>query len=90
MRLMLRRHLINLAETVTEKESLRNCEISLVISWFGTRVARVLRVNASEPMVRWKGAHPQLVRWIQSEIDKYYHTVCVCVLDAMMNVCVYG
>jgi hypothetical protein len=74
---MLRRHLINLAETVTEKESLRNCESSLVISWLGTGVARVLRVNASEPMVGWKGAHPQSVCWLQSEIDKYSHTLYI-------------
>jgi hypothetical protein len=52
---MLREHLINLTEVVIEKESLRNCKISLVISWLGTRVARVLRMNASEPMVGWRG-----------------------------------
>ena len=60
---MLRRHLINLAETVTEKEPLRNYESSLVISWLGTRVARVLRMNAYDPMVGWKGEHPQSVGW---------------------------
>jgi hypothetical protein len=31
---------------------------SLVVSWLGMGVARVLRVNASEPMVGWKGKHP--------------------------------
>jgi hypothetical protein len=61
--LMLREHLINLAEAVTEKGSLRNCKISLVISWLGMRVARVLRMNASEPTVGWKGEHPQSVGW---------------------------
>ena len=55
---MLRRHLINLPDTVAEKESLRNCEISLVISWLGMGVTRVLRMNASEPMVGWRGEHP--------------------------------
>jgi hypothetical protein len=64
MSLMLRRHLINLAETVTEKEfSERFVEISLVISWLGTGVARALRMNASEPMVGWRGEHPQSVGW---------------------------
>jgi hypothetical protein len=38
---------------------------SLVVSWLGTGVARVLRVNASEPMVGWKGEHPQSVGWLQ-------------------------
>jgi hypothetical protein len=61
MSLMLREHLINLAEAVTEKESLRNCKSSLVISWLGTGVARALRMNASEPTVGWKGEHPQSV-----------------------------
>jgi hypothetical protein len=67
--------MINLTEMVTEKESMRNCESSLVISWLGMGVARVLRVNASEPMVGWKGTHPQSVCWLQSEIDKYSHTL---------------
>jgi hypothetical protein len=77
--LMLRKHLINLAEVVTERGSLRICrrpeehrEVSLVISWLGTGVARVLRVNASEPMVGWKGEHPQSVGWLQLVIDKYF------------------
>jgi hypothetical protein len=52
---MLREHLINLAEAVIEKESLRNCKISLVISWLGMGVARALRMNASKPMVGWRG-----------------------------------
>ena len=59
--MMLREHLINLAEVVTEKESLRNCKGSLVISWLGTGVARVLRMNASEATVGWKGENPQSV-----------------------------
>jgi hypothetical protein len=40
-------------------EDPRKRENSLVVSWLGTGVARVLRVNASEPMVGWKGKHPQ-------------------------------
>jgi hypothetical protein len=55
MRLMLREHLINLAEIVTENEPLRNCKGSLVISWLGMGVARVLRMNGYEPMVGWRG-----------------------------------
>jgi hypothetical protein len=42
-----------------------------VISWLGMRVARVLRMNASEPMVGWKGTHPHSVSWPQIVIDKY-------------------
>ena len=42
----------------------------LVISWLGTGVARVLRLNASEPMVGWKDEHPQSVGWRQPVIDK--------------------
>jgi hypothetical protein len=59
--LMLRKHLINLAEAVKEKGSVRFGINSLVISWFGMGVARALRMNASEPMVGWKGKHPQRV-----------------------------
>jgi hypothetical protein len=62
MSLMLREYLINLTEVMIEGRSLRSCrrleehrEVFLVISWLGTRVARVLRVNASELMVGWKG-----------------------------------
>ena len=44
--------------TVTERVSLRNGVNSLVISWLGTRVARVLRIIAFELMVVWKGEHP--------------------------------
>ena len=62
---MLSEHLINLVESMKEKEPLRNCKGSLLISWLGTGVARVLRMNASEPMVGWKGTHPQSVRWLQ-------------------------
>ena len=70
--MMLRGHLINLAEVVTEKESLRNCKSSLVISWIGMGVARVLRVNASKPTVGWRGRHPHLVGWLQLVIDKFF------------------
>jgi hypothetical protein len=76
---MLRKYLINLTEAVTERGSQRICrrpeehrEVSLVISWLGTGVARVLRVNASEPTVGWKGEHPQSVGWLQLVIDKYF------------------
>jgi hypothetical protein len=60
---------------VTERVSLRDGVNSLVISWLGTGVARVLRMNASEPMVGWKGTHPQSVGWMQLVIDKYSHTL---------------
>jgi hypothetical protein len=57
--LILRENMINLAEAVTEKEPLRNFKISLVISCLGKWVARVLIMSAYEPMVGWKGKHPQ-------------------------------
>jgi hypothetical protein len=44
--LMLRKHLINLVEDAKEKGSMRIGINSLVISWLGTGVARVLRMNA--------------------------------------------
>jgi hypothetical protein len=75
--LMLRKHLINLAEDVKEKGSMRIGINSLVISWLGTGVARVLRMNASEPMVGWKDEHPQSVSWLQPVIDKYSHILCI-------------
>jgi hypothetical protein len=50
--------------------TLEKCENSLVISWIGMGVARVLRMNASVPMVGWKDEHPQLVGWRQPIIDK--------------------
>jgi hypothetical protein len=31
---------------------------SLIISWLGTGVSRMLRVNASNPTILWKGKHP--------------------------------
>jgi len=61
---------------VTERVSLRHGINSLVISWLGTIVARVLRLNSSEPMFGWKGTHPQSVSWLKSIIDKYSHTLC--------------
>ena len=70
MSLMLRKHLINLTEDVKEKRSLRIDINSLVISWLGTGVARVIRMNASEPMVGWKDEHPQSVGWQEPIIDK--------------------
>ena len=61
---------------MTEKVSLRDGVNSLVISWLGTGVARVLRMNASEPMVGRKGTHPHLVSWLQPVIDKYSNILC--------------
>jgi hypothetical protein len=75
--LMLRRHLINLPETVAEKESLRNYESSILISCLGMGVARVIRVNSSKTMVGWKGTHPKLVHWLYYETDKYSHTIYI-------------
>jgi hypothetical protein len=60
---------------VTARVSLRDSVNSLVISWLRIGVARVLRINASDPMLGWKGAHPQLVSWMQLVIDKYSHTL---------------
>jgi hypothetical protein len=60
---------------VTKIFSMRDGVNFLVISWLGMGVAKVLRINASEPMVGWKGAYPQLVGWMQLVIDKYSHTL---------------
>jgi hypothetical protein len=60
---------------VTERVSLRDGVNSLVISWLGMGLARVIRMNASDLMVGWKGTHPQLVSWMQLVIDKYSHTL---------------
>jgi hypothetical protein len=75
--------MINLTEAVTERGSMRICrrpeehiEVSLVISWLGMGVARVLRVNTFEPTVGWKGEHPHSVGWLQPIIDKYSCTLC--------------
>jgi hypothetical protein len=57
------------------ERTLENCENSLVISWLGTGVARVLRMNASVPMVGWKDEHPQSVGWRQPVIDKHFLTL---------------
>jgi hypothetical protein len=75
--LMMRKHLINLVEELKEKGSLRIGINSLVISWLGTGVAWVLRMNASEPMVGCKGKHPQSVSWLQPVIDKDSHILCI-------------
>ena len=58
VRLMLRKHLINLAKDVKEKGPLRIGINSLVISWLDMGVARALRINFFEPMVEWKGGYP--------------------------------
>jgi hypothetical protein len=60
---------------VIERVSLRDGKNSLVISWLGMGVARVLRTNASEPIIGWKGPHPQSVGLMQLVIDKYSHTL---------------
>jgi hypothetical protein len=43
---------------------------SLVVSWFGMRVARVLTMNASEPMAGWKSEHPKSVGWLTDSQNK--------------------
>jgi hypothetical protein len=48
---MLREHVINLAEAMTKKGSLRNCKSSVVISLIGMMVDKELRMNSFEPMV---------------------------------------
>jgi hypothetical protein len=68
--LMLRKHMINLTEDAKEKGSMRIGINSLVISWLDTWVAKVIRMNASEPMVGWKDEHPQSVSWLPPVIDK--------------------
>jgi hypothetical protein len=60
---IIERNLLKLQRTKPEQKMnreriLKNCESSLVISWLVTWVARVLRVNAFEPMVGWKDEHP--------------------------------
>jgi hypothetical protein len=47
-----------------------------VISWLDTGVARVIRMNASVPMVGWKEERPQSVGWWQPIIDKRFPTLC--------------
>jgi hypothetical protein len=74
--LMLRKHLVNLAEDAKEKGYMRIGINSPVISWLGTGVARALRMNDSEPMVGSKDEHPQSVNWLQPVIDKYFHIMC--------------
>jgi hypothetical protein len=56
--LMLRKHMINLAEDAKEKGLMRIGKNSLVISWLSTRLERALRMVASKPMVGWKDEHP--------------------------------
>jgi hypothetical protein len=47
-----------------------------MISWLGTGVARVIRMNAYGLMFRWKDEHPQSVGWQQPVIDKRFPTLC--------------
>jgi hypothetical protein len=60
---------------VIERVSLRDGVNYLVISWIVMGLARVIRMNSSDTMVGWKGAHPQSVGWMQLVIDKYSHTL---------------
>jgi hypothetical protein len=75
--LMLRKHLTNPAEDAKEKGLMRIDINSMVISWLRMVVARVLRMNASKPMVGWKDEHPQSISWLQLVIDKYSHILCI-------------
>jgi hypothetical protein len=75
--LALRKHLMNPIEDVKEKGSMRIGINSPVISWIGIGVARVLRMNASEPMVGWNDEHPHSFSWLQLVIDKYSHILCI-------------
>jgi hypothetical protein len=43
-----------------------------VVSWFGREATRVLRVNAYDPTVGWKGEHPYSVGWLSTVRDKYF------------------
>jgi hypothetical protein len=43
-------------------------EFPLVISWLGTGVERVLRMNSSEPMIGWRGEH--LVSWLSINCNR--------------------
>jgi hypothetical protein len=52
---MLRESLINLTETVTDKEPMINYKGSLVILSLDTGVARALRMNSFEPIFGWRG-----------------------------------
>ena len=56
--------------------TLEKHENSLVISWIGMEVARVLRMNASEPMVGRKDEHQKSVCWRQPVIDKRCPVLC--------------
>jgi hypothetical protein len=61
---------IELEQKLNIETILENYESSLVISWLGTGVARVLRMNSYEPMVGWKDEHPQSISWLPPVIDK--------------------
>jgi hypothetical protein len=69
-----------------------------MISWLGTGVARVLRMNASVPKVWWKEKHPQSVGWQQPVIDKRSPALCnlsitvyelsiLCMLQELCMIC---
>jgi hypothetical protein len=60
----------NPSRSLNREKILEKCESSLVISWLGTGVARVLRRNSFEPMVGWKDEHPHSVSWLPPVIDK--------------------
>jgi hypothetical protein len=48
-----------------------------MVSWPRMRVVRVLRVNAYESTVGWKGEHPQSVGWLSTVTNKYLCTLCI-------------
>jgi hypothetical protein len=43
-----------------------------MISSLGTRVAKMIKVNASKPKVGWKDEHPQSFGRLSTIIDKYF------------------
>jgi len=45
---------------------------SLVVSWFGMGVARILRMNSYDPIVGWKGEHQKSVGQLSTVIYKYF------------------
>lgn len=51
-------------------------DISLVVSWLGTRVARMKILSAYEPMIGWKGEHPQFIGWLEFVKMSNSFTLC--------------
>jgi hypothetical protein len=64
--------------------------ISLKASWSSSGVANG-KSDRSGCAYGWeKTGTPFSSRFTFSISDKYYHTLCIYILDAMMNLCVYG